>query len=223
MSLKLTNEGEKPVVSLYGVIGDDWGGVTADQVRQTLNQIGTKPAIELRIHSEGGSYFEGVAIHSLLKSRKGPVNVVIDGLAASAASLVAMAGKTIEMAKHSWMMIHEARMGVYGTASELMNYSKQLGTINEQISDIYTARWSGSAEELQAAIAAETWFTAEEAITSGLADSVASHLAVAAHADFEKLGFKNVPKAVLKAKEQSLNKYRENWDRIESLIRKEAV
>jgi ATP-dependent protease ClpP protease subunit len=197
VGLELKNAADNPVLSLYGVIGDEWGGVTADQFRQTLSEIDSKTPIELRIHSEGGSYFDGVAIHSQLKGRKGKVSVVVDGLAASAASLVAMAGTTIAMARHSWMMIHEARGGMYGTEKDFRDAAERLKVTNGQIVDIYSARWKGSKADLAKAVAAETWLTADDAMSFGLADSIDDAMAIAAHFDPQKFGFKNMPEAVI--------------------------
>lgn len=197
MGLKITNaKGERPTVTLYGIIGDEWGGVTADQFRKELAQIPTKDPINLHIHSDGGSFFDGVAIHSQLKQRKGDVHVVVDGLAASAASLVAMAGKTITMAQHSWMMIHEAHGMMHGRAADFRAAADRLDATNAEIASIYASRWKGSADELSAAITAETWLDADGTVAAGLADMVGESLSIAAcvSPDFK---YQCVPKALL--------------------------
>lgn len=197
MGLKVTNaKGERPTVTLYGIIGDDYGGVTADQFRKELAQIPSKEPINLHIHSDGGSFFDGVAIHSQLKQRKGDVHVVVDGLAASAASLVAMAGKTITMAQHSWLMIHEAHAAVRGGAADMRAAANLLDATNGEIASIYASRWKGTPEELSAAIAAETWIDAEGSVELGLADMVGNTLSIAACVNPE-LNYKCVPIALL--------------------------
>lgn len=197
MGLKITNaKGERPTVTLYGIIGDEWGGVTADQFRKELAQIPAKEAINLHIHSDGGSFFDGVAIHSQLKQRAGAVHVVVDGLAASAASLVAMAGKTITMAKHSWLMIHEAHGAMHGRAADFRAAADRLDATNAEIASIYASRWKGSPEELTAAITAETWLDADNSVAMGLADSVGESLSIAACVNPE-LKYKCVPKSLL--------------------------
>lgn len=196
MGLKITNVADKPLVWLYGVIGDSYEGITADMFRKALAEIPTKQPIEVRIQSEGGSYFEGIAIHSLLKGRKGATSVIVDGLAASAASLVAMAGTTVEMARGSWMMIHEAHGAMHGTEKDFREHADILKAMNEQVADIYFARWKGNKTELRSAIAAETWLTAEEAVAFGLADSISNSMAIAARVDAKKFGFGKVPESL---------------------------
>lgn len=195
MSLKITNaKGDRATVDLYGVIGDEYGGITADQFRKELAQIPAKTPIDVHIHSDGGSFFDGVAMHSQLRQRAGEVNVIVDGLAASAASLVAMAGKTITMAKHSWMMIHEARGAMSGRAGDFRTAADRLDATNSEIVSIYAKRWKGTEDELRAALDAETWLSAEDSIAAGLADSLGETMAIAACVDASQFKYSNVPK-----------------------------
>ncbi len=180
MGLRISNSGDTPNVYLYGVIGDEYGGITSDQFRKELSSIPAKSPLNLHINSDGGSVFEGIAIHSQLSQRKGAVNVIIDGLAASAASFVAMAGKSIAMAKHSWMMIHEAHGAMHGRASDFRSAADRLEAMNAEIMSIYSNRWKGSEAELRAALDAETWLDAESAVKSGLADRIGDSLSIAA-------------------------------------------
>lgn len=201
MGLKINNSSiDRAIVDLYGDIGDEFGGITSDQIRKELAQIPSNKAIELHIHSGGGSFFEAVAIHSTLKQRKGEVHVVVDGLAASAASLIAMAGKTITMAKHSSMMMHEAEGGKSGRASAMRALADRLDAVNRDIVAIYSKRWKGTEAELVAALDAETWLSAEEAVAAGLADFVGESLAIAACLDNSRFHYKNVPQEILNAK-----------------------
>lgn len=201
MGLNIKNaSGDKAVVDLYGDIGDEWGGITDKQFRQELSAIPSKTPVELHINSGGGSFTQGLGMYNTLKQRKGEVHVVVDGLAASAASLIAMAGKTITMSASSWMMIHEARAGApvkEGRAADFRETADILDKANAEIVSIYTPRWNRTGEELQAHLASDLYMTASEALDYGLADSISEHLAIAAYADISKFKYKNVPKALL--------------------------
>lgn len=198
MGLKINNGGDRPAVYLYGVIGDEYGGITSDQFRKELAQLPSKQTIDLHIHSDGGSVFEGVAIHSQLTQRMGKVHVIVDGLAASAASFIAMAGKTITMAKHSWMMIHEAHGVMGGRASDFRAAADRMEAINSEIISIYSNRWKGTPEELQAAVAAETWYDADSAVAAGLADAIGETMSIAARVNPD-MKFKNIPQMLVDA------------------------
>lgn len=168
-------------VHLYDYLSpyaDEWGGISSKQV---LHALAVKPdakTIRLRVNSPGGDVFEGIAIYSILKSSPARVVVDVDGLAASAASFVAMAGDEVRIAKGAMFMIHEARyMGFgEGTAEGLREQADLLDKMNETIVDFYAPRAEKAGktrDEIVAAMAAETWLTAEEAIAWGLADTIA--------------------------------------------------
>lgn len=192
--LRVTNAagGQRRTLWLYGSIGAENGGVSADDLRQELNAIPNNEEIQLNIHSEGGSYLDAVAMHSMLSRRSGAVHVVIDGLAASGGSVVAMAGKTITMARNAWMMIHEASGSMSGRAGDFESAVERLRNINEAIVGVYLSRWKGTSKELAAAIAAESWYDAPTAVQVGLADYVSDELAVAARLSPQSK-FRNVP------------------------------
>lgn len=198
MGIKITNAADdRPILWLYGPIGDEYGGITADQMRQELSGVPTKQPMDVHVHSEGGSFWEGVAIHNQLSQRKGKVNVVVDGLAASAASLIAMAGTTIEMPRHSWMMIHEVQSIAMGRASDFRETADKMDVLNDEIVSIYSNRWKGEESDLRKALNSETWMTAQQAFDLGLTDSISEVMAEAAHFDPSKLHFQNVPEEVL--------------------------
>ena len=194
MGLKVTvAAGGNPSVWLYGVIGDDYGGVTADEFRMALQEIPSKQDIDVHIHSEGGVYVDAIAMHSVLKSRAGKRNVFIDGLAASGGSVVAMAGTSIEMAEGAWMMIHEAHGAASGRAADFREAADRLDATNQQLVSIYKARWKGTEPELRKALADETWLRSDSAVISGLADKTVSSPAIAACIDREKFAYNRVP------------------------------
>lgn len=191
---------ERPSMYLYGEIGDEFGGITSDMFRRELATVDAKKPIDLHLDTPGGSFFQGVAIHSQLTQRPGDVYVFVDGMAASAGSVVAMAGTTITMSKHSALMIHEARANFSpeGTAADHRKTADLLDAVNKTLIDVYSARWKGDPEDLRAQLSAETWYFAEAAVELGLADSVSESVAIAASVDVLKpFNYKRVPEELL--------------------------
>jgi len=169
-------------IYLYGAIGGDWygEGVTAKQFAADLKGLGSVKTIDLRINSEGGSVFDGKAMYSLLNEHPAKVIVHIDGLAASAASFVAMAGDEIEIAEGGFVMIHNAYMVAIGDAREMRRAADMLETVNNTILDVYVARTKGDRKAIQTMMDDETWLTGAEAIKNGFADRMVENLKVAA-------------------------------------------
>jgi ATP-dependent protease ClpP protease subunit len=172
--------GERAELYIYGVIGDDWNpeDVTASQFVNALKEI-TASSIDLHINSPGGLVFDGVAIYSALKNHSATVNVSVDGIAASAASFVAMAGDSIAIEKPAKMMIHDARGLVIGNSDDMTEMASLLNELSDTIAEIYSDRAGGSVESWRAKMKAETWFSSAEAVKSGLADRVANDKASA--------------------------------------------
>lgn len=163
-------------ICIYDVI-DSWGGewgVSAAEVSAALATLGGASTVDVRLNSPGGDYFEGVTIAHALARYSGVVTVHVDGLAASAASVVAMGGDRIVMAQGSQMMIHEASSMAWGTAAEMRHTADMLDQTNSDIAAMYAQRTGGSVDEWRAAVAAETWYTAVQAVAAGLADEVMS-------------------------------------------------
>jgi ATP-dependent Clp protease protease subunit len=200
MGLKIDNASNRAIMYVYGSIGGQFGGITADEFRQALDGIPSKQDIEIRIDSDGGDYLASIAMHANLMRRTGKVITVVDGLAASGASIIAMAGTHIAMAEGSWMMIHEAHGGMEGTADQFRDAAKRLDATNAQLVSIYAKRYKGTEKELRNALAAETWLTAEDAVNIGLADEVSETMAIAAHVDADKFKYVNVPQPLLEAR-----------------------
>lgn len=154
-------------------IYDDIGyfGITAKDFTKQLNTV-TAPNIVVHINSGGGDVFDGLAIYSALQSHPSTITTVVDGLAASAASFIALAGDTVTMSPNSFMMIHKAwAMGI-GNADDMTALAGVLGKIDGQIAGMYSAKNGKSAEDNLAAMAAETWMTSAEAKDFGLVDSI---------------------------------------------------
>lgn len=156
-------------IFIYEEIG--WWGITSDDFVRDLNSIKAK-TIKLRVNSPGGSVWDAIAIHNALVQHPADVAVYIDALAASAASVIAMAGDTITMMPGSQMMIHDAAGIGMGNEAELKEYASWLGDQSNNIASMYAARAGGDKEEWRALMLAETWMFADEAVECGLADGV---------------------------------------------------
>lgn len=157
-------------IYMYGCIGS-WWGITAEEVKDMLLRVNTK-VINVHLNSEGGDAFDGVAIHNLLKQHSATVNIYIDGLAASAASTIAMAGDTIYMPKNTMLMIHEAWTYAAGNAKEMRKIADNLEKVNAAITESYFARFIGERKELEKLLEEEACLTAEECKALGFCDEI---------------------------------------------------
>lgn len=169
-----TNSKNELELYIYGTIGGGiWtAGVTAKDVRNALAES-IADVINVHIQSGGGDAFEGVAIGNLLKSQKAQVNVFIDGMAASAASVIAMAGDTITMPKNAMMMIHRASTLAFGNAADMQEAAAMLTKVDQALEQSYVDRFKGTKLELEKMLDDETWLTAQDALNYGLCDVVA--------------------------------------------------
>lgn len=150
----------------------EWfGGVSAEGLIAELSEI-TAGTINVRINSPGGSIFEAIAIHTALNSHSANINVYIDSIAASAASVIAMAGDKVVMHVGSQMMIHDAMTMEFGNPRELRETADWLDDQSNNLASIYANRTGGEAEEWRTRMQAETWFYGQEAVDFGLADEL---------------------------------------------------
>ena len=184
------DDAEQAELFIYDEIG--WFGIMADDFRRELAGV-TAPSIALKLNSPGGDVFDGIAIYNLLQQHSASVNVTVDGIAASIASVIAMAGERVEIAKGALMMIHEPFGLVIGDANDMRKQAEALDKMGDSIAGIYAARAGGAAEEWRARMADETWFDADEAVEAGLADAVTSTAAVENR--FNLSIFRNGPKS----------------------------
>lgn len=178
-------------ILIYDFIGEDFfgEGVTAKKIKAELDAIPVGEEITVRINSGGGDVFDGFAIYNLLSGRD--VDVVVDGLAASAASVIAMAGKTITMAENALMMIHDPWTFAIGNSDEMMRTAELLEKIKGSILNNYISKTGLDRDLLSDAMSAETWYSADEAIASGFADSTVEEKRVAMNTKFPWI--KNCP------------------------------
>jgi ATP-dependent protease ClpP protease subunit len=197
-------------LEVYDEIGEGWGGegVTAKSILQKLSAAGKLNTIRMRINSLGGNVFDGLAIYNLIRDRadKGTaVEVDVDGIAASAASIVAAGGTTIRLAANAFMMIHNSWNITAGNAEELEKHAEVLRKIDVSMARTYaecSARRGKNVTEARFAelMSAETWLTAEQAVELGLADAVAPAMRAAACLRPEDAArFRNVPRNLITA------------------------
>lgn len=168
-------DGNVATLRIFDVIdsyGGPWG-VSAKEVAAALDGLGSQVTeIDLHLNSPGGEALEGIAILNLLRAHAAKVTVTVDGLAASAASFIAAGADETIMARNSQMMIHDAWGLVVGNAEDMRDLAATLDKLSDNIASIYAEKAGGKTEDWRGAMKAETWYTAEEAVTAGLADSV---------------------------------------------------
>ena len=180
---------ERAEISIYDEIGAY--GVTAKGFLAELGALPDEVPIDLRLNSPGGSVFDAVAIHNALQRHAGSVTVWIDGIAASAASYIAMAGDEIVMPENAFLMIHDPAGLVMGTAADMREMAGTLDKIAGSMVRGYAARSGRSESEIVALMAAETWFDASDALAAGLATRIAAPVRIAARFDIGR--FRNAP------------------------------
>lgn len=147
-----------------------WGeGISARSVREALDEIGARDVVA-HMNSGGGDYFEGVAIYQAFRQHPGSVYMAVDALAASAASVVIMAGDTVGIGDGAFIMVHEASTFAYGNADDLLTRATMLDEVDGQIAQFYARKAGDTAVEWRERMAAETWFGPQAAIDVGLAD-----------------------------------------------------
>lgn len=174
-------------IYIYEDVGDSWfGGVSAKQFADDLKALGAVTTLDVRINSYGGDVFDGLAIYRQLADHPARVIMHIDGIAASIASVIAMAGDEIRMAEAGFMMVHPAQGGVLGDAQAMRDMAQLLDRITASIGAVYQARTAKAADVvmgwINASAGAGTWFTATEALAQGLVDQVEPNMLLAANA-----------------------------------------
>ncbi|MCL6443920.1 MAG: Clp protease ClpP [Alicyclobacillus sp.] len=197
-------------LSLYGPIDNEtwWGDeITPKMFKDELNKLGNIAALNVYINSPGGDVFAGQAIHSMLARHPAKVNVYVDGLAASVASVIAMAGDQVVMPKNAMMMIHNPWTFAVGNSADFRKLADDLDKVRESLIAAYQSKSSLPKEDIIALMDAETWLTADEAVQYGFADQIEESKQVAACLRGGKLFMNGV--------EMDLSKYK-NPPRIEA-------
>ena len=183
-------------ISIYDEIG--FWGVSAASFAQDLKSCGNNlKQINLHIHSPGGDVFDGIAIYNLLKNHPANVTVYIDGLAASMASVIAMAGNEVIMPENAMMMIHKPWGIQGGDAEDMRKYADLLDKVENTLIPAYANKTGKTPEELAEMLSAETWLNGKECVQQGFADKLAEPLVAMASIKSRKLeDFENMPKAM---------------------------
>lgn len=185
-------------VFLYDELGPAWAGmIDADMVAKEIKAAGKEP-IRLRINSPGGSAWVGMAIYSLLKDHKPGVDVVVDGIAASAATVPMLAGRTITVSESGMVMIHRSMTLTFGNQGDHRKSIDALDAHDRVIAGLYASKTGKSEDEIAALLDAETWMTAHEALAHGFATAVTGPSGVKNYA-IKEGRFAKTPQALLTA------------------------
>jgi ATP-dependent Clp endopeptidase proteolytic subunit ClpP len=192
-------------ISIYDEIGAF--GVSAKSFLADLQRIPADHTILLKIHSPGGEVFDGNAIFNSLKRRAADVVVQIEGIAASMATVISLAGHHVKMAANGFYMIHNPWGMAMGDAAELRDQAELLDKIRSNMVGAYAAKSGQSPEQIKEWMDAETWFTAEQALAAGFVDEITDGLAIAASANRPALlaKFRNTPAALLTPEPPRMN------------------
>lgn len=186
--------GKRGEIYIYEEIGAGWyGGITAKSFSETLKDLGKVNALDIYINSPGGSVFDGIAIYNQIRRFDGERVVHIDGIAASIASVIAMAGDKINIAANGMMMIHDPWSVAFGTADEMRKMADSLDKVRDTILDTYVATTKGDRTEISDLMSAETWLSADEAVEKAFATNKTDESNI--KAEFAMLAkFQNTPK-----------------------------
>ncbi len=161
-------------ISVYDVIGQDYWtgeGVTAKRVAGALRSLGAGP-VTVNVNSPGGDMFEGLAIYNLLREHKGEVTIKVMGLAASAASIIAMAGDTVQIARAGFLMVHNAWVAAIGNRNDLREFADTLEPFDRAMADIYAARTGADQKAMGKLMDKESWIGGSAAVEEGFADEL---------------------------------------------------
>ena len=203
IQIQIQNKGNKTAeILIYDTIGAGWmGGISAQDFAKDLKALGKLDTINVRINSEGGSVFDGIAIYNSLASNEAKVIIDIDSLAASISSIIAMSGDVIRMAFNATFMVHDPWIVAAGGSADLRSQADLLDKVRDQLVATYVSRSSISAEKISELMTAETWMSAQEAFDYGLIDEITEEIKMAACVHRER--FKNAPESLIDINESN--------------------
>jgi len=161
-------------ITMFDVVGEDFwsgGGVTAKKVASQLRAIGDRP-VTVQINSPGGDMFEGIAIYNVLREHPQPITVQVMGMAASAASVIAMAGDTIEIGASSFLMIHNCWVLAMGNRNDMRELADWLEPFDQAMASLYEQRSGADAKQIASWMDRETYMSGSQAIERGFADAL---------------------------------------------------
>lgn len=200
-------------ILLFDEIGG-WG-TTPDMIARELD-FANGEDIEIRINSGGGDVFDGIAIFNFLKNYKGSVSVVVDGIAASIASIIALAGDSLTMNEGAFFMIHNPWSGMMGESEDFRKQADLLDGIRDQLLGIYERATGLERDKIQAMMDEETWLNADQAIEMGFATGKQESIKVAANLDKTKYIFNNIPMELKKMNKKEDVIHNEVAEQVES-------
>lgn len=196
---RASESSEPAAINLYDVIGEDmWtgDGWTAKRMAGALRAIGQRDVV-VKINSPGGDVFEGLAIYNLLREHSAKVTVKVMGIAASAASFIAMAADEVQMGAGTFLMIHNAWGVVVGNRNDMREAADIFEKFDSSMMDIYAARTGQKATAIAEMMDAETYITAKDAVALGFADSVVDFPAESEQSASNKIAAKRRVDALL--------------------------
>jgi ATP-dependent Clp protease protease subunit len=170
------------VITVYDVIGEDYwtgGGVTVNRIDAALRKIGSGNPVEVHINSPGGDMFEGIAIYNRLREHDGEITVKVMGLAASAASIIAMAGDKVLIGAASFLMIHNCWVMAIGNRHDMAETAKFLEPFDSAMATVYSQRTGKTVDEMAKLMDNETWLNGSAAVEQGFADELLPSDAIA--------------------------------------------
>jgi len=187
-------------IGIYEVIGDYWGeGVTAKRIAAALRSIGSTSDVVVNINSPGGDLFEGLAIYNLLRAHQGHVTVRVMGMAASAASVIAMAADELQIARAGFLMIHNAWVIAMGNRNDLREVAETLEPFDSAMAGIYQTRTGIEEKEIKSMMDAETWIGGADAVDHGFADDLLPSDQIAEREDQKSAAIRKADVALAKA------------------------
>lgn len=195
--LRVVNAADIATIYLYDMVGG-WDGVQASDFVQALNSIDATH-INLRINSPGGSVFDGRAMATAIRNHPATVTAYVDGIAASAASWIAIAANSVVMADGSFLMIHNAQAGVIGDRNAMLDMAGVLDQLDASFVADYVAKTNQPAQQIVDWMNAETWFNAQDAVNLGFADRVEN--GKQASNRWNLTAYRNAPQELLEPRE----------------------
>lgn len=214
-------------LTLYGEISDySWWGdeVTPKEFKEDLDALGDIDVLNVYINSPGGDVFAGQAIYSMLKRHKAKINVYIDGLAASIASLIAMAGDKVIMPANAMMMIHNPWTWGMGNSNDFRKLADDLDKIRDSMIVAYEKKSALMINEIIEIMDAETWLSAQDCLDYGLADEIEETKEVAASVDKKYLAiYQNIPEGLKKPPTEGVKNNNEELKKKKLLLELELL
>jgi ATP-dependent Clp endopeptidase proteolytic subunit ClpP len=199
---EIKDKAEKAEIWIYEMIGKDFwtgDGITAKEFQKDLSEL-KAGHIDLHINSPGGEVFDGITIYNLLKQHPAKITTYIDGIAASIASVIALAGDKVYMAANALYMMHNPFGLVMGNSGDMRKMADVLDKVRGTMTTTYVEKSGKTEQDVNALLDAETWMTANEAVAAGFVDEITDKMDMAACAKFvpimAEVGFKRIPRTI---------------------------